>query len=281
MTATAPVSVVIPTVGRPELLSECLRSLERCDPRPAEVIVVDQSGDRSLDEVVERFPGLGSRLVPLEVRNVAKARNLGLERAGEEVVLFTDDDCTVAPSWVGAASRLMREDPDRMVTGRVLGQGVDVPSLREGDRRHDYTGERRCEVLYTGNMAAGRSALVDFGGFDDRFAGAAEDLDLCYRWLRAGRRLWFEPELVVWHHGWRRPEELAELYRRYWQEQAAFYAKHLRRGDPAILRFVVRDAAHGLLALGKALLRREPLRLPALRLGLLVAGMAAGLRRGT
>jgi GT2 family glycosyltransferase len=277
VSGTAPVSVVIPTVGRRELLSQCLRSLERCDPRPAEVIVVDQSGDSAVAEVAERF---GARLVVLPDANVARARNLGLREAREAVMLFTDDDCTVTKSWVGAAAWLMREDGDRIVTGRVLGQGADVPSLREADRRHDYTGERRCEVLFTGNMAADRLALLEFGGFDERFTAAAEDMDLCYRWLRAGRKLVFEPELVVWHHGWRRPEELADLYRRYWSEQAAFYAKHLRRGDAAILRFFVRDAVYAMAALGKAAVRREPLRLPALRLALLVRGVAGGVLRG-
>jgi hypothetical protein len=34
MTATRPVSVVIPTIGRPALLRECLASIAACDPRP-------------------------------------------------------------------------------------------------------------------------------------------------------------------------------------------------------------------------------------------------------
>ena len=38
----ADVTVVIPTVGRP-LLRQCLGSIAAADPRPAEVIVVDQS----------------------------------------------------------------------------------------------------------------------------------------------------------------------------------------------------------------------------------------------
>jgi O-antigen biosynthesis protein len=271
---SVPVSVVIPTVGRPRLLAQCLESLARCRPRAAEVLVVDQSGERAVAELVERFSGIGARLVSLPRPNLSWARNVGMQQASEEVVLFIDDDCTVAEDWAGAAWHLMSADPDRIVTGRVIGTSPDVPSVREDEERHDHTGEHRCEILYPNNMGARRTHLLEFGGFDERFKGAGEDLDLCYRWLRAGRRLWFEPELVVWHHDWRAPGELSLLYDRYWREQAVFYGKHLRRADLGILWFVARDAAYGLLALLQAVARREPLGRPARRLRILIAGIA-------
>ena len=72
-------------------------------------------------------------------------------------------------------------------------------------RRRDYTGSITSGVLFPANMVFSRDALSEFGGFDER-AGlmlAAEDNDLCYRWLVDGRSLRYEPELVVWHHDWR------------------------------------------------------------------------------
>src|SRR5438270_299876 len=52
------VSVLIPTVGRAELLEQCLRSLERCRPRAREILVVDQSDG---DEVAAVVPRSGAR----------------------------------------------------------------------------------------------------------------------------------------------------------------------------------------------------------------------------
>ena len=40
-----PVSVIVPTIGRVGLLERCLGSLSQCRPRPAEILVVDQSND--------------------------------------------------------------------------------------------------------------------------------------------------------------------------------------------------------------------------------------------
>jgi GT2 family glycosyltransferase len=276
MSGTVPVTVAVPTVGRPRLLAECLDSIAGCDPLPSEVVLVDQSGDPEVGEVAERF---GARLVVLAEPNVARARNVGLRQAREDVLLFTDDDCTVDPSWVATGLELLREDPDRIVTGRVLFGGGDPPSLRESETRHDHTGELRGDVLFTNNMAARPRDVLRFGGFDERFPSAAEDNDLCYRWLRAGRRLWFEPSLVITHHGWRQPAELTDTYRRYWRGQGFFYGKHLRRGDLLMLRFLASDLASAARAVAGSKLHRRPMANTTPRPGSIAAGVTRGLLR--
>ena len=87
---------------------------------------------------------------------------------------------------------------------------------------------------------------------------AAEDNDLCYRWLRAGRQLRYEPALVVWHHDWRSPAELVRTHITYAHGQGAFYAKHLRAGDRRILPLLSWDLRHGARAVVAGLLRRRP-----------------------
>jgi GT2 family glycosyltransferase len=276
MTGTVPVSVVVPTVGRPRLLADCLGSISRCDPLPSEVLLVDQSGEPAVADVAERF---GARLVVLPQPNVARARNVGLREAREAVMLCTDDDCTVERSWVGTGHQLLQRDPDRIVTGRVLFGGGDPPSLREGETRQEHTGERRGDVLFTNNMAARPRDVLEFGGFDERFAAAAEDNDLCYRWLRAGRRLWFEPSLVITHHGWRGPEELTETYGGYWRGQGTFYGKHLRRGDARMLRFLAADLSAAVRAGAGSMLHRRPAANTTPRPRLIAAGLVRGLLR--
>ena len=53
-------SVVIPTIGRPELLRACLASLAASTRLPAEVVVVDQSADASAADVLAAFPQLAA-----------------------------------------------------------------------------------------------------------------------------------------------------------------------------------------------------------------------------
>ena len=87
---------------------------------------------------------------------------------------------------------------------------------------------------------ATEDASWSVGGFDDRF-DRLQDNDFCYRWLRSGQALHYDPELLVWHHAWRSPAELERHYRAYARGQGVFYAKHLRQRDLGVLPFLVRD----------------------------------------
>jgi glycosyltransferase involved in cell wall biosynthesis len=120
VSAALPVTVVVPTIGRPELLEACLASLAACEPRADEVLVLDQSGGDSVRSVVNAYASAAVRVLTLCVANKSLALNLGLEQARHDAVLMTDDDCTVAPSWVAVAWSQLERDPEAMVTGRVL-----------------------------------------------------------------------------------------------------------------------------------------------------------------
>jgi GT2 family glycosyltransferase len=254
-----PVTVAIPTIGRLEPLRRCLESLRACVPAPAEILVVDQSHETALTELVADVAGGRARVVPSHGLGVARARNDGLRAAVHPVVLVTDDDCTVPVEWVGVGHRLTAAHPGAIVTGRVLpvGDPRAVPSTKDDPVPVDLSSERRGGWLFGNNMALPRDGVLDLGGFDERFGPeeAAEDNEFCYRWLSAGRSLRYEPSLVVEHHDWRSPEELERLYVRYARGEGFFYAKHLRRGDLRMLRFVIRDVAWGVRALASGRLK--------------------------
>jgi len=239
MSRSLPVSVVVPTVGRPELLRSLLDSLSRCEPGPDEIVVAAESSAEGMEEVVAShararviYPGAGG----------LRGRNLGFEAARNEVVMGTDDDCTVAADWIGRGWAHLEGDPDALVTGRFLpaGDPERVPSVRDDDVPREFARPTTHAVLYPGNMAVRRVLALELGGFDDRLF-PAEDNDFCYRWLRSGRRIRYEPDLIVWHHAWRTREEVVDQYRNYARAQGLFYAKHLRRRDPRMLFFLGLD----------------------------------------
>ena len=275
-------SVIIPTIGRPALLANALASLAACHPRADEVIVVDQSDGPATEELVRQRMPHAARRIPCDRRGIGIALNAGLRAASHEVVLITNDDCTVADDWVGVAVARLAGDPRLIVTGSVLATSDEalVPSTKTDPRPRDYTGSVQDGALYGANMAACRSALLAFGGFDEQIIPSAEDNDLCYRWLRSGRSLRYEPAMRVWHHDWRTPRELRSLYRRYGVGQGMFYAKHLAEGDRTMVRFVLRDLRGYGRAAARALVRgrRPPDWCEGTLLGLPV-GLGRGLRQ--
>src|SRR5436190_1360442 len=237
-----PVTVVIPTIGRRKLLQRCLTSVLACDPQAREVIVVDQSGGRDGGAVAGAL-GVGRvRVVYCQRKGIARARNIGLREARFNVVLMTDDDCTVATNWIAQAVRMNGEVPDGIVTGRVLSPPGSryVPSSKSSTEAEDFTGHISAAALYSNNMVLKRSLALDIGGFDERdgLRLAAEDNDFCYRWLRAGHSLRYEPSLVVWHQDWRSRAEIVGTHINYARGQGVFYAKHLYAHDWQTLKLL-------------------------------------------
>lgn len=259
-----PVAVVIPTIGRAVQLTSALESVTACNPPPAEIVVVDQSDKPEVAEVVARFAALGARRVAVSGRSIGQATNAGFQTAAYDTVFVTNDDCTVAPDWIAVGVRELEATPGAIVTGSVhaAGDADGVPSLRYDETPRDFTGTLLDGELYAANMVTSRAALLEFGGFDPRVRPSAEDNDLCYRWLRAGRTLRYVPTMRIWHHDWRTSEQMRTLYARYGRGHGVFFAKHLRAHDPKIVRFVVRDVYNNSKSIAKAILRghRPPTR---------------------
>jgi GT2 family glycosyltransferase len=275
-----PVTVLLPTIGRAELLSSCLVSLAQCEPRAHEILVLDSSDDSSVADVVAEFPSAGVRRIQCRALGIGAAFNVGLREARHEIILMTNDDCTHERTWVERGSYHALREPRSIVTGRVrpLGDPAVVPSTIDDPVRRDYA-QKPAFVLYTQSMALHRSQLLEFGGFDERIQPSAEDNDLSYRWLRAGRPIRYEPDFVAWHHDWRSDEQLARLYVNYGIGQGMVYGKHLRRGDLRVMSYL----GSAVVAAVRALLARCAGRYSRThadpRLGF-VRGLPTGLVRG-
>ena len=237
-----PVSVVVPTLGRPELLRACLESLGNCRPRASEIVVVDASGSTETPALVSTLAEIGARTILDERRGAAKAANLGLREAAYDTVLFTHDDCVVSADWVAVGARLIARSPEAIFTGSVYPKGDPraVPGLAVDREPRDFN-RTPARVLVAHNMGCSRQALLTFGGFDERMRPVAEDDDLAFRWLRAGRTLRYAPELKVWHVAWRTEAQLREVYRVYARGDGMVYAKHLLRGDAVMARYIASD----------------------------------------
>jgi histidinol-phosphate phosphatase family protein len=175
--------IVVPTVGRP-----CLaRLLEALGPISPRILVVDDRRDRSAPLLAAIPPGV--TVLPGHARGPAAARNVGWRAAAAEWVAFLDDDVVPDPGWAAAL------EADLAVAGAAVAgvQGrlrVPLPTDRlPTDWERNVAGLASARWA-TADMAYRRSALVEVGGFDERFPRAfREDADLALRVLAAGWEL--------------------------------------------------------------------------------------------
>ena len=176
-------AVVIPTIGRPRL-AELVAAVDG-DPAPSCIVVVDDRRDASsaLD--------LPATVAPLIVvrshgRGPAAARNAGWRAADADWIAFLDDDVAVPIDWCRRVVKDLQDLPDNVAASQAW---IYVPSP---DGRRPTDAERRTVGLsgalwITADMAYRLAALVETGGFDERFPRAfREDADLALRTVRSG-----------------------------------------------------------------------------------------------
>ena len=269
----ADVTVVVPTYNRRELLARTLDSLERLDPRPAEVIVVSDGSTDGTGDLVR-----GRRLSLLESHSTGAggARNVGWRAARTAIVAFVDDDCTVEPRWADALAEYFADTEAGLVQGRTRPAGEAGPNDRTLDIRWGNGLFESCNIAYR------REVLEAVGGFDESFGREfsrkpsprsknrlplGEDTDLGWRVRRAGWRAAFAEDAVVRHAVF--PGRFADSVREEWRKrQFPYVVRHipeLRDAFPRGRWFLRRQSPSAQLALVGGLLtifgRRAPVRL--------------------
>ena len=79
-------------------------------------------------------------------------------------------------------------------------------------------------------MLMRRRLFLDFGGFDEHFATHYQDVDLCLRVRRSGRRILYTPRAVLRHHeGATRGDHYDHLDRALLLDR---WGNTIARGDP-------------------------------------------------
>jgi glycosyltransferase involved in cell wall biosynthesis len=202
-------SVIIPTHARPRQLGSCLESLTHLQP-PAgdfEVIVVDDGSPQRLDDVVKPYyDRLDLTLLRQPNQGPGAARNTGAAAARGRFLAFTDDDCRPAPDWLNALARRFEQAPQDLLGGRTVNRLTRNPYATASQVILDivYAFYNRdpgaARFLASNNLAVPADLFRQAGGFDAKgFRFAAEDRELCDRWLHQGRRMTYVFEALVLH----------------------------------------------------------------------------------
>ena len=204
-------SIVIATYDRPESLSRCLEAVSRQkEIDRAEVIVVDDGSPADFKAIERNWKTkLNLRYVKIPHGGRAAARNRGVRAAEGRRIVFLDDDILVRPGWFARHADVA--DPKIAVLGPYPLKGPDGRDLGGSDAFRSALEPVRFDLIQnpdnagfaffaTGNLSMEKEAFDEIGGFDDRFKHWGwEDIDLGYRFERAGGRLVYDPEARAVH----------------------------------------------------------------------------------
>jgi glycosyltransferase involved in cell wall biosynthesis len=175
-----------------------------------EVIVISDGSTDGTDAYLEALHStMRLRWFPQANRGPAAARNVGVQKAGGEFIVFIDDDVVAEPQLLGEHARSHHDaGKDVVVLGPMLSpEGFEMaPWVRWEQEmlmkqyrallRGDWPATAR--QFYTGNASLRRSHILTAGGFDEGLR-RGEDVELAYRLANKGLDFVFNMQAVGMH----------------------------------------------------------------------------------
>lgn len=233
-------SVVIPTYNRLPILQKSLMALEAQQLSDRlitdyEIIVVD---DGSTDETLTWLATNQSKLPHVKVfeqnhQGAAAARNLGVNQAQGEIIIFIDSDLVVTETFLEAHAQALVKGEQKLNSDRLFTYGavINTNNFEHPTTELYKITDFSAAYFATGNVAIARKWLEAVGLFDTGFLLYGwEDLELGVRLKKLGLKLIKCPEAAGYH--WHPPFDLTQIPQAIQREQErgkmglVFYEKH-------------------------------------------------------
>lgn len=261
-------SIIIVSWNVKELLEKCLLSIERnkgdldleVESNSIEIIVVDNNSSDGTKEVLKQVQHDKRGTVILSEENLgfAKGNNKGLEYASGEYILFLNPDTEIVGDALGEMVRYMdaHQDiagvgPKLLNTDGSLQRSVRAfPTLMSQllvmtkvhnffPRIHslkkyfaldfDYDKEQKVDQVMGAALMVCAEALGEVGEFDSGYKRIFEEVDLSYRFKKAGHTIMYLPFAQVKHHKGASfsKQKIVQKQRDFNQGMLRFFKKHM------------------------------------------------------
>ena len=257
--AAHPVTIVIPTRDRADLLERCLEALLlNVNWRHVKLLIIDDfSRDEKTARLLRHLPGrreFNCRVVrpavdPMKPFNYSMLVNTALPYLDTPLVLHLNNDVdALRPGWIEAmagwfaipevavvGAKLLFPNRHLNHAGITVGPHhglADVPLAglhADSDDHYVFHQLARDVSAVTGACLMTRTSLYrEFGGFNETdFSVTYNDVDYCLRLQAAGHRIIYTPQAELWHWG---SASRGTTY--YESEHIRFIRKYARYVDP-------------------------------------------------
>ena len=191
------ISIIIPNLHSP-IIDKTINSIKTQIPIDAEIIVIGKDKYHLVKEDKKvRF------IETKEKKNPAEARNIGIDNARGEILVFIDADCIADKAWL---DNLLKHQKDNI---KIIGGSVDFDNKNFwtlcDNISHFYTlspkGKQNNNKINiaTINLCVTKDLALSVGKFNEKLV-TGEDLDFVMKIKRLNYNLFFEPAAKVYHY---------------------------------------------------------------------------------
>jgi GT2 family glycosyltransferase len=249
-------SIVIVSWNTRDLLADCIASIYTNSPGGEfEIWVVDNaSSDGSAAFIRDHYPAV--KLIESEENlGFARANNLALRRSSGKYILLLNPDTEIKPGAFETLIRFMEEHPQAGGAGPYLLNPDNtlqvscypLPTLTRELWRllyldwiwpyGTYTQERwstnkprKVGVLKGACVILRHSALEKVGCMDEDYFMYSEEVDLCYRFHKAGWPLYWVPQAKIVHYGGQSVHQAAaDMFFYLYESKILYFRKNYGR----------------------------------------------------
>lgn len=235
------VSIIVPVYNREDTLRDLFETLKcaiKNFSKKSEVIIVDSSSSGIAKIIRKLCDNYGYKYIWLpRYRRSSGARNVGINHAKYDVVLFIDSDCTV--------DKNLLNEHFNMYTNTRIG-GVAGVTIFKGARKFGFKimeatpymlpfsfAKNFKEVTWapTSNISYRKRVLVDVGLFDEDIpiSAAGEDVLIGWKVVKRGYAIITNPNAIVYHTTKTWNSLRQNIHRAFKWGRADYYL--LRKGD--------------------------------------------------
>jgi hypothetical protein len=200
------VTLAIITRNRVESLKRTLRAISKLNYPNFEVLVINNASTDSTKSVIQEFNF--TYFFSPKSNGFAKTRQIAVNAAAGEFILWCDDDAVPVIGWIEAyVSRFQADKDIALIAGKIINHGFPKNMKFKGLQVITSNGYlQRVDSPYNAfifsnlNMAQRMSVMNEIGGYDPFYSGGYEevDLNLCIR--RAGYKVVYEEKATVDHY---------------------------------------------------------------------------------
>ncbi|PIN94833.1 hypothetical protein COU61_00225 [Candidatus Pacearchaeota archaeon CG10_big_fil_rev_8_21_14_0_10_35_13] len=195
-------SIIIPTREVNHFIREAIPHHLNQDYKDFEIIIVTEVDEKEIFEKT-RYIKVG-KVPPSE------KRNLGVRESRGEIIAFIDDDAYPEKKWLENADKTFEDEsivgiggpgilPEKSTFFQKVSNKVYALSSRFTGIRYEKGKKREINDWPTCNFLVRKKDFLKAGGFNSKYWGG-EDTQVCYSLIKSGKRIVYDPEVIVHHH---------------------------------------------------------------------------------